>query len=155
MLVAQRTKELALLRALGARRVQITRSVLTEALMLGVAGSTAGLAAGLGIAAGLRGLFGAFGLTLDGSLVFATDTILWSYGIGVLVTLLAAYLPASRAARIPPVTAMQDDFGAAERTSPWRTAVGVAAFHARPHLLYRIEPGRVGRANSSAGRRPC
>ena len=126
MLVAQRTRELALLRALGAGRGQITRSVLAEALVLGVAGSTVGLAAGFGIAAGLRGLFGAFGLTLDGGLVFATGTILWSYGIGVLVTLLAAYLPASRAARIPPVAAMQDDFGASERSLRLRTAVGTA-----------------------------
>ena len=125
MLVAQRTKELALLRALGANRGQITRSVLAEALVLGVFGSTVGLAAGVGIAAGLRALFAKFGLTLDGSLVFATGTVLWSYAVGVVITLLAAYLPARRAAAIPPVAAMQDDFGTSERSLRRRTAVGV------------------------------
>src|SRR3712207_9246547 len=65
---SQRTRELALLRALGASRAQVTRSVLGEALVLGVLGSTVGLAAGYGIAAGLRALFGSFGLTLDGAL---------------------------------------------------------------------------------------
>jgi putative ABC transport system permease protein len=124
MLVAQRTRELALLRALGARRAQVTRSVLAEALVLGVAGSTVGLAAGFGVAAGLRALFGSFGLTLDGGLVFALDTVVWSYAVGVLVTLLAAYLPARRAARTPPVAAMRDDHVSVERSLRRRTAIG-------------------------------
>src|SRR3712207_514993 len=109
MLVAQRTRELALLRALGASRRQVTRSVLGEALAVGLVGSTVGLAAGYGIAAGLRALFGSFGLTLDGSLVLSADTVLWGYAVGVLVTLLSAYVPARRAARMPPVAAMRDD----------------------------------------------
>ncbi|MGY1745926.1 ABC transporter permease [Blastococcus sp. SYSU D00695] len=125
MLVAQRTKELALLRALGASRAQVTRSVLGEALVLGVLGSTVGLAAGYGIAAGLRALFGSFGLTLDGALVFAADTVVWSYVIGVAVTVLAAYLPARRAARTPPVAAMRDDVVAEERGLRRRTVIGV------------------------------
>jgi putative ABC transport system permease protein len=124
MLVAQRTRELALLRALGAGRAQVTRSVLAEALVLGVVGSTLGLAAGFGVAAGLRSLFGQFGLTLDGGLVFATDTVLWSYAVGVLVTLVAAYLPARRAARTPPVAAMRDDHVAVERSLRRRTVLG-------------------------------
>jgi putative ABC transport system permease protein len=124
MLVAQRTRELALLRALGAGRAQVTRSVLAEALVLGVVGSTLGLAAGFGVAAGLRSLFGQFGLTLDGGLVFASDTVLWSYAVGVLVTLVAAYLPARRAARTPPVAAMRDDHVATERSLRRRTVFG-------------------------------
>ncbi|WP_138735208.1 ABC transporter permease [Modestobacter excelsi] len=124
MLVAQRTRELALLRALGAGRAQVTRSVLAEALVLGVVGSTVGLAAGFGVATGLRSLFGRFGLTLDGGLVFATDTVLWSYAVGVLVTLVAAYLPARRAARTPPVAAMRDDHVAVERSLRRRTVLG-------------------------------
>ena len=124
MLVAQRTRELALLRALGASRGQVTRSVLTEALVMGVVGSTLGLAAGYGVAAGLRALFGSFGLTLDGSLVFATDTVLWGYAIGVLVTLVAAYVPARRAARTPPVAAMRDDVVTVQRGLRRRTVVG-------------------------------
>ena len=125
MLVAQRTRELALLRALGASRAQITRSVLGEALAVGVVGSTIGLAAGYGIATGLRALFGSFGLTLDGSLVFAVDTVLWAYAVGVLVTLVAAYLPARRAAGMPPVAAMRDDVVTAQRGLGRRTAVGI------------------------------
>jgi putative ABC transport system permease protein len=124
MLVAQRTRELALLRALGASRGQVTRSVLAEAVVLGLVGSTVGLVGGLGIAAALRALFSSFGLTLDGSLVFAADTVLWSYAVGVLVTLLAAYLPARRAARTAPVAAMRDDVAPAERSLRRRTTFG-------------------------------
>ncbi|WP_040339505.1 ABC transporter permease [Candidatus Blastococcus massiliensis] len=125
MLVAQRTKELALLRALGASRGQVTRSVLGEALAVGLVGSTVGLAAGYGIAAGLRALFGSFGLTLDGDLVFALDTVLWAYVVGVLVTLVAAYVPARRAAQMPPVAAMRDDVVAQQRGLRRRTVIGV------------------------------
>ncbi|SDF40743.1 putative ABC transport system permease protein [Blastococcus fimeti] len=125
MLVAQRTRELALLRALGASRGQVTRSVLAEALAVGIVGATLGLAAGYGIAAGLRALFGSFGLTLDGSLVLATDTVLWGYAVGVLVTLVSAYVPARRAARMPPVAAMRDDVVSVQRGLRRRTAVGV------------------------------
>ncbi len=125
MLVAQRQKELALLRALGASRGQVTRSVLTEALILGVVGSTVGLLVGFGIATALRALFGKFGLTIDGSLVFGMRTVAWSYAVGVLVTLLAAYLPARRAARVPPVAAMIDDFGSSERSLRRRTIIGL------------------------------
>ncbi|SEO83685.1 ABC transporter permease [Trujillonella endophytica] len=125
MLVAQRTQELALLRALGASRSQVTRSVLAEALVLGVIGSTIGIAAGYGVAAGLRALFGSFGLTLDGSLVFAGDTVLWCYVVGVLVTLVAAYVPARRAARTPPIAAMRDDVAQVHRGLRRRTVIGI------------------------------
>ncbi|TKJ31384.1 ABC transporter permease [Blastococcus sp. CCUG 61487] len=125
MLVAQRTQELALLRALGASRGQVTRSVLGEALAVGIVGATAGLAAGYGIAAGLRALFGSFGLTLDGELVFALDTVLWAYVVGVLVTLVAAYVPARRAAQMPPVAAMRDDVVTQQKGLRRRTAVGI------------------------------
>ncbi len=124
MLVAQRTRELALLRALGAGRGQVTRSVLAEALVLGIVGSTLGLFGGFGIAAGLRALFGTFGLTLDGSLVLSGRTVAWCYAVGVLVTLLAAWLPARRAAATPPVAAMRDDHVAAERSLRRRTVAG-------------------------------
>lgn len=124
MLVAQRTRELALLRAIGATRRQVTRSVLAEALALGLAGATVGLASGFGIAALLRAVFGRFGLTLDVPLVFAARTVIWSYAVGVLVTLVAAYLPARRAAKVPPVAAMRDDVTVAERSLRRRTISG-------------------------------
>ncbi|MBW1595751.1 ABC transporter permease [Streptomyces sp. JJ38] len=107
MLVAQRTKELALLRAVGASRRQVTRSVLIEATVVGLVAGVAGLAAGVGIGAGLRSLMGSLGVTVpDGPLQVGTGAIVTSLLVGVVVTVLAAWLPARRAAKIPPVAAM-------------------------------------------------
>ncbi|WBB58938.1 ABC transporter permease [Streptomyces sp. WMMC500] len=107
MLVAQRTKELALLRAVGASRRQVTRSVLFEATAVGTVAALAGLAAGTGIGAGLRSLMGATGQTVpDGPLVVSPTTVIISLAVGIVVTVLAAWLPARRAAKIPPVAAM-------------------------------------------------
>jgi putative ABC transport system permease protein len=110
MLVAQRTRELALLRAVGASRKQITRSVLLEALVVGVVGATFGLLLGFGLAALLRLLMQLIGADFgDQAFVLELRTIVVSYVIGILVTLVAAYLPARRAARIPPMAALRDD----------------------------------------------
>ncbi|MFI9203388.1 ABC transporter permease [Streptomyces sp. NPDC053048] len=107
MLVAQRTKELALLRAVGASRRQVTRSVLIEAFVVGTVAGVTGLLAGIGIGSGLRALIGSTGATVpDGPLVIAPNTILTSLGVGIVVTMLAAWLPGRRAAKIPPVAAM-------------------------------------------------
>jgi putative ABC transport system permease protein len=125
MLVAQRTRELGLLRAIGASRGQVTRSVLTEAAVLGFGGSTLGLAGGLAIAAALKALFATFGLTLDGSLVLSRSTVLWSYAVGVLVTVVAAYLPARRASHTPPLAAMQFGAATAQGSLRRRTGFGV------------------------------
>ncbi|MFI2642949.1 ABC transporter permease [Streptomyces sp. NPDC018610] len=107
MLVAQRTKELALLRAVGASRRQVTRSVLIEAFVVGVVAAVTGLLAGIGIGAGLRSLLGTLGATVpDGPLVITPGTVVAALAVGVLVTMLAAWLPGRRAAKIPPVAAM-------------------------------------------------
>ncbi|WP_224284058.1 ABC transporter permease [Streptomyces sp. LS1784] len=108
MLVAQRTKELALLRAVGATRRQITRSVLVEALLVGLTASVTGLLAGIGIAVGLKSLLnGPMDANLpDGPLIVAPTTVIAALAVGVLVTVLAAWLPARRASRIAPVAAM-------------------------------------------------
>ncbi|MFD0403695.1 ABC transporter permease [Kitasatospora sp. NPDC059811] len=107
MLVAQRTKELALLRAIGASRKQITRSVLVEALLVGLLASAAGLLAGIGIGAGMQTLVSAMDDTMpQGSLVIKPLTIAVTLLVGVLVTVLSALLPAVRASRIAPVAAM-------------------------------------------------
>ncbi|WP_225840166.1 ABC transporter permease [Streptomyces sp. NK08204] len=107
MLVAQRTRELALLRAVGASRRQVTRSVLIEAFVVGTVAGAAGLAAGVGIGAGLRSLLGSFGATVpDGPLVITPGTVVAALAVGVVVTVLAAWLPGRRAAKIPPVAAM-------------------------------------------------
>ncbi|MGW0931523.1 ABC transporter permease [Streptomyces sp. NPDC002644] len=114
MLVSQRTRELALLRAVGASRGQITRSVLAEAAVIGVVASAAGLAAGIGIGAGLRALVGSLGAGFpDGPLVVAPATVAAAVAVGVLVTMGAAWLPARRAATVPPVAAMNGTHAAA------------------------------------------
>ncbi|MER6199085.1 FtsX-like permease family protein [Streptomyces sp. NPDC001586] len=107
MLVTQRTKELALLRAVGANRGQVMRSVLAEALVVGAVSAAIGLLSGLGLAIGMRSLIGSFGAKLPGGdLVVAPGTIIAALVIGVLVTTLAALLPAWRTGRIAPVAAM-------------------------------------------------
>ncbi|MGW2255920.1 ABC transporter permease [Kitasatospora sp. NPDC001660] len=108
MLIAQRTRELALLRAIGASRRQITRSVKVEALLVGLTASVAGLVTGIGIAVGMRSLLnGPLEANLpDGPLVIAPSTVVTAIVVGTAVTVLAAWLPARRAARISPMAAM-------------------------------------------------
>ncbi|MFJ6729282.1 ABC transporter permease [Streptomyces sp. NPDC091281] len=109
MLIAQRTRELGLLRALGADRRQVRRSVLTEAVLLGLVGSTVGLAAGIGLAAGLIRLMSAFGMNLStAEMVVGWGTPVAAYVVGVGVTFVAAYLPARRAAGVSPMAALAD-----------------------------------------------
>ncbi|QWZ09283.1 FtsX-like permease family protein [Nocardioides panacis] len=125
ILVAQRSRDLALLRALGASRRQVNVSVLTEALVVGLFGSTLGLGAGYLLARGLQLLFGAVGFDLSRA-TFPVNlrTVVASYGVGVLVTMLAAYLPARRASSIPPVAALRDDVALPEASLRRRVLVG-------------------------------
>ncbi|MDX3380365.1 ABC transporter permease [Streptomyces niveiscabiei] len=109
MLIAQRTRELGLLRALGADRRQVRRSVLTEAVLLGLTGSTLGLAAGIGLAVGLIKLMSVFGMNLKTTeMVIGWPTPVAAYAVGVGVTFVAAYLPARRAAAVSPMAALAD-----------------------------------------------
>ncbi|MEV7142707.1 ABC transporter permease [Streptomyces tauricus] len=109
MLIAQRTRELGLLRALGADRRQVRRSVLTEAVLLGVVGSTLGLATGIGLAFGLIKLMSLFGMNLKTTeMVIGWGTPVAAYVVGVGVTFVAAYLPARRAATVSPMAALAD-----------------------------------------------
>ena len=127
MLVAQRTRELALLRAIGASRRQVMGAVLGEALVVGVVASTVGLVVGLLVALGVRSLLDAVGVSMPaGSLVIKTHTIVASYIVGVLVTLLAAWFPSFRASRIPPVAAMRDGVALPERSLHIRAVIGGA-----------------------------
>lgn len=126
ILVAQRSRELALLRALGASRRQVTWSVQLEALVLGLLGSTIGLGLGVLLAMLLRVLFGQFGLDLSGQpLVFGVRTVIASYVVGVFVTMVAAYFPARRTARIAPVQALSDDIALPETSIRRRLVLGV------------------------------
>jgi putative ABC transport system permease protein len=105
--VGQRTRELALLRVVGASRRQVFRSVLTEAALTGLIGSIIGLGLGVLAALGLRALLKAFSVTLPSApLVFEARTPAVAIVVGVGVTLLSAILPARRAVRIPPVAAL-------------------------------------------------
>ncbi|MFD9452294.1 ABC transporter permease [Streptomyces sp. NPDC059985] len=107
MLVTQRTKELALLRAVGANRGQVMRSVLAEALVVGAVSAAIGLVSGIGLAAGMRSLMDAIGAKIPGGeLVIAPGTIVAALVIGIVVTVVAALLPAWRTGRIAPVAAM-------------------------------------------------
>lgn len=107
MLIAQRIKELALLRAVGAGRWQVTRSVLIEALVIGLTASVAGLLAGIGIGAAMQALIGKLAAGMPtGPLVIAPATVVVALVVGVLVTVASAVLPAIRASRVAPVAAM-------------------------------------------------
>ena len=126
MLVAQRTRELALLRALGASRHQVNRAVLTEAAAVGIVGSTLGLGLGVGLAVALRELIDALlGSLPAGGLVFQANTVVWSYVVGVVVTVVAAVAPARRATRIAPVAALRDDVAMPVSSLHRRAVVGV------------------------------
>jgi putative ABC transport system permease protein len=107
--VAQRTRELATLRTLGASRRQVRISVLLEAAVIGVVASLVGLALGVLLAKGLNALFEALGGGLPTtSLVFSTRTVVVSLLVGIVVTLLAGLFPALRATRVPPISAVRE-----------------------------------------------
>ena len=125
ILVAQRSRELALLRAMGASRRQVNRSVLLEATAVGLLGSTVGLGIGYLLALGLRWLFGVFGLDLSrAEFPMTWSAVFWSYVLGVGVTAVAALFPARRAARIAPIEAMRDDVALPEATMRRRVLIG-------------------------------
>jgi len=107
--VAQRARELATLRTLGASRRQVLRSVVLETLIIGVLASAIGMLAGLGLAKGLDALFTALGLELPkAGTVLTLRTVAISMGAGTLVTLLAGIFPAIRATRVPPISAVRE-----------------------------------------------
>ena len=128
ILVSQRVRESALLRALGASKRQVTRSVLVEAFLMALVGSTLGLLLGLGLSRGLAGLFRSFGLDIAGEVLTLTPfTIVAGYVVGIVVTMVAAFVPARRAAKVPPVAAMRDDLVVQERSLGRRLVLGTIA----------------------------
>ncbi|MFJ6352439.1 ABC transporter permease [Streptomyces sp. NPDC054835] len=109
MLVAQRTREIGLMRAIGSSRRQVNRSVLVEALLLGAVGSIAGVAAGVGLAVGLMQLMSSMGMELSTQdLTVRWTTPVVGLVLGVVVTVLAAFVPARRASKVSPMAALRD-----------------------------------------------
>jgi putative ABC transport system permease protein len=117
ILLGQRTREIALLRAVGASRRQVVASVLTEALLIGLLASVVGIGFGVVIALGLQSLLSVAGFALPEETLQLTPRT-WAAGlsVGIPVTLLAAWVPARHAARVPPVVALRD--GPTEETGP-------------------------------------
>jgi putative ABC transport system permease protein len=109
IVVAQRTRELGMLRAVGATGSQVTRLVLLEALMVGLVASALGVGFGVLLAAGLRGLFGVLGIDFpQGALTVLPRTVIVGMVVGTVVTVASAILPARKASKIPPVAAMRE-----------------------------------------------
>jgi putative ABC transport system permease protein len=108
IIVAQRTRESALLRALGASRRQVLWATAAEALVIGVVASALGLLAGIGLASGLAALIASTDLGLADTIVVETNTAVWAMAIGILVTLVASVAPAIRASKVAPLAALRD-----------------------------------------------
>jgi putative ABC transport system permease protein len=147
--VAQRTREMAMLRAIGADRRQILRSLLVEALAIALVASTAGLVLGRAAAAGLTALLGSFGFDMpDGAVVLSQRTIIVALTVGVIVTLASAILPARRAGRVAPIEAMRNTAYEQTRPSRHRAAVGTVISAVGIGALFialgNEQPGLVG-----------
>jgi putative ABC transport system permease protein len=120
--VAQRTREFALLRVLGAKRKQVLRSVLLEGLTIGFVGSAVGLGLGVLVAGGLKALFKLFGADLPSTgTVIETRTIVVSLVVGTVVTLISTIVPAIRATRVPPLAALREGYSSEQKRSRWAT----------------------------------
>jgi putative ABC transport system permease protein len=147
--VAQRTRELATLRTLGASRRQVLRVVVLESLALGLLASAIGIAAGIGLARGLTALFDAVGLSLpQSSPVYALRTFVISLLLGVLVTVFAGLWPAVRATRVPPIAAVREG-AVLERRRRLGPIAGVVLFAAAMGLIaYATLGGHLGSGKS-------
>lgn len=150
MLVAQRTREIGLLRAIGSSRKQVNRSVLVEALLLGVLGSVLGVGAGVGIAVGLMKLMGLIGMNLStDDLTVAWTTPATGLLLGIVVTVLAAYLPARRAGKVSPMAALRDAGTPADaRAGAVRAVIGLLLTAAGGWSLYVAATADEAKAGS-------
>jgi putative ABC transport system permease protein len=148
MLVAQRSREMALLRAVGARRRQVTRALLLEAGVLGLVGALLGAVAGVGVALGLAELLGATGLDLTITPSLPPTAIVASLVVGVGVTLAAAYLPTRRAGRIAPVQALRESVSVPDGPPVRRLVIGLVllALSAAAFVVGERADGTGGKA---------
>ncbi|MEY2434926.1 MAG: putative transport system permease protein [Acidimicrobiaceae bacterium] len=128
IIVAQRTREMALLRAIGAGRRQVITSVVLEALAVGVIASGAGILGGIAVAAGLKALFSAFGFDLPATgLIVTPATVIVGLTVGIVVTTVAAVAPAVRASRVPPIAALRESAAESVTVSVKRIAAGAVS----------------------------
>jgi putative ABC transport system permease protein len=152
ILVAQRTAEMALLRAVGASRRQVTAAVVVEALAVGLVASAAGVAGGLGVAGLLKGMFDAFGFALPaGGLVMTGGALAASLAVGVVATLVAAIGPALRASRISPLAALREVAVDRTATSRGRAVTGAVLVAGGVAALVVAALGDGGSAVAVAG----
>ncbi|GGK03541.1 membrane protein [Pilimelia anulata] len=149
ILVAQRTRQFALLRAVGASRRQVRRAILAEAAVVGLLGATAGGAAGVGLAYGGLVLLRAAGEEV--TLALGPAGLAVGYAIGLGVTLLAAYGSARRAATIAPVAALRTDATVRRRSLALRGTAGVLALAGGAAVLLVVTDGPLSRADRVAG----
>ncbi|MEU5841778.1 FtsX-like permease family protein [Rhodococcus sp. NPDC047139] len=152
MIVAQRLRELALLRAIGASRKQVGRSVTLEAFVVGLIGSIIGIGAGVALAYGLRAALNAADLGLpSGPLQLSPRTVIVALLVGVVVTMISAYAPARRATRVPPVAAMREESTATVESLRVRTIIGVLCAIVGVVLVVVGAQGVGGGAAASVG----
>jgi putative ABC transport system permease protein len=143
--VAQRTRELATLRTIGATRRQVLRSVVLESFVLGVFASVVGLFAGFGLAKGLSSLFGALGLSLpEAAPVYEMRTVVVSLLLGIVVTVLSGLAPAVRATRVPPIAAARGGLPQKVRSRKAFVAGVVMLVVAAALLAYAVTGERLG-----------
>jgi putative ABC transport system permease protein len=125
IVIGQRVRELALIRAIGATGRQVSRSVLLESLIIGAVSTVVGIAVGVLLSFGLRGLLSALGFDLPSSgIELRPRTVIIAIIIGVGVTMLASLAPARKARRVPPIAAMREDYQLSSSTLRRRIAVG-------------------------------
>ncbi len=154
--VAQRTREFATLRTIGASRRQVLGSVILESLIIGLVASLVGLGLGLVLAEGIEGLFRALGVELPSAdRVFAMRTVIVALAVGIGITFLAGLFPAIRATRVPPIAAVRE--GATLPRSrfapfvPWvASIVVVAALAVLARAMFTDELGTADRLLSIA-----
>ncbi len=144
ILVAQRAREMALYRAVGASRTQVLSSVVLEAVVVGLLASGLGLLLGIGVAGALKSLLGTIGLELPGGGVVLTGgTVVAALVTGVAVSLVAAVLPARRASKVAPVAAMRDEVHDVSNQSRVRALAGLALLALGGALLWQGLGGDV------------
>ena len=124
MAVRQRQREFAMLRAVGCSPAQVFGSVLAQAAAIGVVGSALGIGAGVGLVAGLQQILGGMGMQMSGTIPIDGFTVTVSVLVGTVVSLVAAVVPARRAALTAPVEAMRDDVASTDRNSRVRAVTG-------------------------------